>query len=124
MHEDSNPEGQHYVPVKLYRTSDRLVVAAPVPGLQPEDVTVEVTASGRLVLQGALRGSLKEEVFGIQSADVREAHPPLKPHDPAVPREQWQESKEVLLNEWDVGGYYRELDLPAAVDGRLATATY
>jgi HSP20 family protein len=49
------------VPVKMYRTAERLTVAAPMPGLQPEDITVEVTGEGYLVLDGALRSALKGE---------------------------------------------------------------
>ena len=124
MLEDQECEGRQRVPVKLYRTPDRLVLAAPMPGLQPEDVAVEVTAAGRLVLHVELRGELKEELFEVQAADVREGHPPVQPRDPAASRERWPESKEVLLDEWDAGGYHRELDLPAAVDGALGTATY
>jgi len=83
------------IPVKVYRTADRLVVAAPMPGLQPEDILVEVTGAGHLILQGEVRGLLK---------DV----------------------KELLLDEWTVGGYYRDLGLPAgiAVDGEQGTVTY
>src|SRR5437763_1527290 len=81
------------IPLKVYRTLDRLTVAAPMPGLQPEDILVEVTDDGRLILKGELRGVLK---------DV----------------------KELLINEWSVGGYYRELPLPASVDGSEATVTY
>jgi HSP20 family protein len=92
------------LPVNLYRTADRVVVAVPMPGLQPEDVTIDVTATGCLVLQGRLRGALRDEWF--------------------VLGERWLESKEVLLDEWSAGGYYREVDLPDAVDGALATATY
>ncbi len=32
------------VPVKMYRSEDRLTVAAPMPGMEPEDILVEVTA--------------------------------------------------------------------------------
>jgi HSP20 family protein len=83
------------IPVKVYRTADRLMVAAPMPGLQPEDILVEVTDSGHLILQGEVRGILK---------DV----------------------KELLLDEWTVGGYYRDLGLPTgiAVDGTQGTVTY
>ena len=81
------------IPVKVYRSADRLMVAAPMPGLQPEDILVEVTANGHLVLQGDLRGLLK---------DV----------------------KELLIDEWSVGGYYRELPLPDTVDAVLANVTY
>jgi len=82
-----------YIPVKVYRALDRLMVAAPMPGLEAEDIIVEVTGDGRLILQGELRGMLKGE-------------------------------KELLLDEWSVGGYYRELTLPDAVDGERATVTY
>ncbi len=47
------------IPVKVYRTTDRITVAAPMPGLQPEDIVVEVTPEGRLTLFGELRGALK-----------------------------------------------------------------
>lgn len=81
------------VPVKVYRSSDRLMVAAPMPGLQPEDILVEITENGRLIMQGDLRGLLKD-------------------------------IKELVLDEWSVGHYYRELPLPDTVDGTLANVTY
>ncbi|MFL5693974.1 MAG: Hsp20/alpha crystallin family protein [Ktedonobacteraceae bacterium] len=81
------------IPVKMYRTSERLMVAAPMPGLQPDDILVEVTAGGHLIMQGQLRGVLK---------DV----------------------KELLLDEWSVGSYYRDLPLPAGVDGEHANVSY
>lgn len=46
---------QQSVPVNLYRTPDRLVIGAPMPGVRPEDVSVDVTASGRLILQSKPR---------------------------------------------------------------------
>jgi HSP20 family protein len=82
-----------FVPLKIYRAPERLTIAAPMPGLEPEDIVVEVTTDGRLILDGALRGTLK----GV---------------------------KELLVDEWNVGGYHREVPLPAAVDARLATLTY
>ncbi len=81
------------IPVKVYRSEDRLTVAAPMPGMQPEDIAVEITGEGVLLLHGELRGVLK----GM---------------------------KELLLDEWSVGGYHREVDLATAVNGDLATATY
>jgi HSP20 family protein len=44
--------------VNLYRTADRVVVAAPLPGMEPDNIVVEVTANGRLILHGELRGML------------------------------------------------------------------
>ncbi len=51
---------QQHVPVKVYRTNERLMIAAPMPGLEPEDIVVEVTTGGCLVLHGDVRGMLKE----------------------------------------------------------------
>ncbi|MGH7265776.1 MAG: Hsp20/alpha crystallin family protein [Candidatus Rokuibacteriota bacterium] len=47
------------IPLKVYRSPDRLTVAAPMPGLGPEDITIEITAEGYLVLTGRLRGALR-----------------------------------------------------------------
>src|SRR6185437_12487267 len=47
------------IPVKIYRSGDRLTVAAPMPGLEPEDISIEVKDDGQLVLHGRLRGVLK-----------------------------------------------------------------
>jgi HSP20 family protein len=49
-----------HIPLKVYRTAERLMVAAPMPGLEPEDIVVEVTANGYLFLHGELRSRLKE----------------------------------------------------------------
>jgi HSP20 family protein len=47
------------IPLKVYRSPDRLTVAAPMPGLGPEDITIEITPEGYLVLNGKLRGALR-----------------------------------------------------------------
>jgi HSP20 family protein len=44
--------------VNLYRTDDRVMVAAPLPGMEPADIAVEITTNGRLVLHGEFRGEL------------------------------------------------------------------
>lgn len=82
-----------YVPVKVYRSDDRLTLAAPMPGMEPEDIAVEITDDARLILDGALRGTLK----GI---------------------------KDLLVDEWSVGYYHREVPLPATVDATGGTVTY
>lgn len=92
MQEQERPILQE-VPVKMYRSEDRLTIAAPMPGLEPEDIQVEVTEDGHLVLQGQLRGLLK----GV---------------------------KDLLVDEWSVGDYYRSLHLPNTVDGEAANVTY
>jgi HSP20 family protein len=53
--------GTEHIPVKMYRGPDRLVIAAPMAGLEPEDILVEVTAGGELSLHGLERGALKGE---------------------------------------------------------------
>jgi len=47
------------VPVKVYESADRLTIAAPMPGLEPEDMCIEVTPGSQLVIYGSSRGSLK-----------------------------------------------------------------
>src|SRR5438552_7137599 len=84
---------QQHIPVKVYRTDERLMIAAPMAGLEPENIVVEVTAEGRLILHGNLRGMLKEV-------------------------------KELLLDEWSVGVYHRELALPVPVNATCANVTY
>jgi len=84
---------QQHIPLKVYRTAERLMVAAPMPGLEPEDIVVEVTADGFLLIHGELRGRLKE-------------------------------IKELLLDEWSAGAYYRELALVAPVNAECANVTY
>lgn len=83
------------IPVKVYRTDRWLTVAAPMPGLEPEDIAVEVTQDNKLVLRGQLRGALK----GLKDKDL-------------------------MTDEWSVGDYSRELTLPASVDGETANVTY
>src|SRR5260221_11461393 len=90
MHEQGK---QQHIPVKVYRTDERLMVAAPMAGLEPENIVVEVTDEGRLLLHGDLRGMLKEV-------------------------------KELLLDEWSVGVYHRELALPFPVNATCANVTY
>src|SRR5258708_9939695 len=84
---------QQIIPVKVYRTDARLMIAAPMAGLEPENIMVEVTNDDRLILHGDQRGMLKEV-------------------------------KELLLDEWSVGVYYRELALPVPVNAVCANVTY
>jgi HSP20 family protein len=50
------------LPVKVYRTHDHLTVAAPMPGLEPEDILVEVTENGQLILPYILRHTIRESI--------------------------------------------------------------
>ncbi len=81
------------IPVKMFRSVDRLTITAPMPGVQPEDILVQVREDLHIVLQAELRGTLKD-------------------------------IKELLLDEWTVGDYYRDLELKDAVDGEHANVTY
>lgn len=89
MHTDITPQ---HVPVTMYRTAERLTIAAPMPGAEPDDIRVEV-ADGRAVLHADLRATLKRD-------------------------------KQVLAEEWHVGPYHREVELPVVVNGELANVTY
>jgi HSP20 family protein len=51
---------QQHIPVKVYRTEGRLMIAAPMAGLEPENISVEVTVDGHLIIHGNLRSMLKE----------------------------------------------------------------
>jgi len=81
------------IPVKVYRTDGRLMIAAPMAGLEPENILVEVTDDGCLILHGDQRALLKEV-------------------------------KELLVDEWSVGVYHRELLLPVPVNAVCANVTY
>jgi HSP20 family protein len=81
-----------HIPIKVYRTSDRLVIATPMPGSEPEDILVKVTENS-VIVQGDIRALLKD-------------------------------IKELLIDEWSVGSYYREIPLPDPVDGEHADVTY
>jgi|SRR5579859_2766078 len=48
-----------YIPVNVYRTASRLMVSAPMPGTEPEDITVDVTVDGKLIIESHWRGELK-----------------------------------------------------------------
>ena len=37
---------QQPIPVKVYRTGERLMIVAPMAGLEPENLVVDVTAQG------------------------------------------------------------------------------
>ncbi len=100
------------VPVKVYRTTDRLTVAAPTPGLLPDDLRIEITSDNHLVLDGEARGETAQRQVYSRVVDDGSGK--------RVMEEQWER----LEDEWNVGPYHRELDLPASVDGSMATATY
>lgn len=80
------------LPVRVYQTATRLMVAAPLPGLEPGDITITITGD-RVTIRGEQRG----------------------PH---------QHEADLLVAEWTVGPYGRELSLVHPVNGPLTNATY
>lgn len=86
---------QQSIPLNMYSTNGRLMVTAPMPGLEPENITIQVTDDGRLLLQGELRGILKE-----------------------------QDGKQRFLDEWYAGAYTRDVALPLPVNAVCANVSY
>jgi HSP20 family protein len=80
------------IPVQIHQTDTLIVLAAPMPGLEPQDISV-VVADDKVTIHGSYRGSR-------------------------------QEKDDVLVAEWTVGPYTRELVLPQPVNGALTNATY
>ncbi|MGH2510988.1 MAG: Hsp20/alpha crystallin family protein, partial [Ktedonobacteraceae bacterium] len=83
------------IPITMYSTNGRLIIAAPMPGLEPENIRIHVTSDGYLILQGELRAMLKE-----------------------------QDGKQRFLEEWHVGAYFREVSLPLPVNAACANVSY
>ena len=80
------------VPVQVYQTENRLVLTAPMPGLEPQDISVRINGD-RVALEGVYRGSRRDQ-------------------------------PEILVSEWTIGPYHREIVLPQPVNGVLTNATY
>lgn len=76
------------VPVQVYHSEKRVMVAAPLPGLEPTDITVTIRRDS-VAIRGDYRGPLKED-------------PALFGDDPTA----------LLVGEWTAGPYYREITLP------------
>lgn len=81
------------IPVQMYRSDASLTIAAPMPGLRPEDIAIRITSQGRLQLRGDMPG----------------LHP---------------STQSLLRNEWSIGGYYRDLELPVEVNGEQIDVSY
>jgi HSP20 family protein len=83
---------QQAVPVQIHQTDNLIVLAAPMPGLEPQDISVVVTGN-KVTIQGSYRGSRAE-------------------------------SGDLIVSEWTIGPYYREVILHKPVNGPLTNATY
>jgi HSP20 family protein len=83
---------QQTVTVQIHQTDALIVLAAPMPGLEPQDISVAL-AGDKVTIRGNYRGSR-------------------------------QETGDLLVSEWTVGPYAREIVLPQPVNGPLTNATY
>lgn len=50
------------VPINLYDNPRELMVVAPMPGVAPEDISIDVTDDGRLTLRAAQHGEGQERI--------------------------------------------------------------
>ncbi|HEY7167341.1 MAG TPA: Hsp20/alpha crystallin family protein [Candidatus Binatia bacterium] len=80
------------VPVRVYDREQHIVLAAPMPGLEAENISVDIVRD-KVVIMGEERG----------------------------PR---QHGDDVVIDEWTIGPYHREVLLPHLVDGEHTNATY
>jgi HSP20 family protein len=80
------------VPIRMWQTEGRIVIAAPLPGVGPDGILVELSGD-RVILQGEERG----------------------------PR---QHGLGLVIAEWTIGPYFREIRLPCPVAAELANGTY
>ncbi|MBI4527537.1 MAG: Hsp20/alpha crystallin family protein [Deltaproteobacteria bacterium] len=80
------------IPLRVYQTDNQIMLAAPMPGLEAEDISVTI-AGDHIEIRGEDRGP-------------------------------GQDQRDLLVEEWRIGPYYREVSLPQPVNGALANATY
>lgn len=80
------------LPVRIHQTSNRIVLTAPMPGLEPQNIRIRVDGA-RVAIHGDERG----------------------PH---------QRETGLVIAEWTIGPYQREVELVEPVDGALTNATY
>jgi HSP20 family protein len=80
------------IPLQIHQNDSHIVLAAPMPGLEPQDISV-IIAGDKVTISGSYRGSR-------------------------------QDKEDVLMAEWTVGPYAREIVLPQPVNGELTNATY
>ena len=80
------------VPVRVYQSDEHIMLAAPMPGLEPGDISIDVLEN-HVTIRGEERGP-------------------------------GQHQRDLVLEEWTIGPYYRRISLPQRVDGSLTNATY
>jgi HSP20 family protein len=80
------------IPVRIYDRDEHIILAAPMPGLEPENISIEIAGT---------KVTIKGEEYG--------------------PR---QHSADVIVDEWTIGPYYREVLLHQSIRAPLTNATY
>jgi HSP20 family protein len=50
------------VPVNVFENDRELIVVAPMPGVTPEDISIDVTDDGRLILRATMHGEGQERI--------------------------------------------------------------
>jgi HSP20 family protein len=80
------------IPVRVYRGEEHIMLAAPLPGLEPENISITINGD-TVSIQGDERGP-------------------------------GQHDREMIIEEWAIGPYYREVKLPEVVEAELTNATY
>ena len=50
------------IPVNVFENDRELMVVAPMPGVAPEDISIDVTDDGRLTLSAAMHGEGQERI--------------------------------------------------------------
>ncbi len=89
----------HRVPVNSWMTAHELVIEAPMPGIKPENIMINVRGKSL---------NVREETVEIQGM-VAGTH---------------GEAKDYLTQEWHLGPYQRTLELPCPVDAETANANF
>ena len=86
---------QQLLPVRVYQGDRRIMVADPLPGLEPEDISVTVSGD-TITIHGARRG----------------------------PRQGRQGARDLMAAAWATGPSHRHVSLPQPVHSALTNATY
>lgn len=87
----SGPKRQT-IPVQIHQDDDLIVLAAPMPGLEPQDITVRIVAD-HVRIRGEYRGSRFDQ-------------------------------SDIVMSEWTIGPYFREIVLEHSVNGALTNAAF
>jgi len=56
----TNQQDPQHVPIRVYQTDSQFMVAAPMPGLEPQNINVRIDGA-RVVIQGSERGPHQHE---------------------------------------------------------------